>query len=277
MGPTLPKERIGTMAKFDGMLMCCDIDGTLINDDMAIPKNNLDAIEYFRGEGGLFTVATGRTIFGARMYFDIILPDTPIVCQNGGAIYDGMKKEYLWYSLLPRSSRAVVEYVENKFPFAGIEILTCDKVYFCRENHYTYLHKTQEFFEPTVKNWREINEPWIKVLFAQSPRETDILQADMEKQPFYSDFRIMRSAPTYYEFIEKNSDKGFAVKKLLKILGENLTVITVGDNDNDDTMLSMSDRSFVPSCASEKAKKCAKTVLKSSNNDGVLEEVIGLL
>ncbi len=263
------------MGKFDGLLICCDIDGTLINDDLKIPENNLRAIEYFRSEGGLFTIATGRTIFGAALYFDEINPDTPLICQNGGAIYDCQKKEYLWYSVLPDNARAVVEYVERKFPFAGIEILTCDTVYFSRESDFTTLHKTQELFETTSKCWRDIHEPWIKVLFAQSPEEADILQADIEKQPFYRDFRIMRSAPTYYEFIEKNSNKGNAIKMLSDITGHSMQkIITIGDNDNDYTMLRAVNQSFVPSCASKKAKENAKTILQSTNNDGLLQEVL---
>lgn len=266
------------MGRFKGKLICCDIDGTLINDDMLIPKNNLNAIEYFRKEGGLFTVATGRTIFGAAMYLDEIKPDTPIICQNGGAVYDYYKKQNLWYSSLPDSARKVVEYVEGKFPFVGIEILTRDTVYYSRGNYYTTLHKTQEFFEAINKNWRDIDEPWTKVLFAQSPEESDVLQADLENHSFYSDYRIMRSAPIYYEFIEKNSNKWQAIKILSDIKGHDISsIITVGDNDNDDTMLAGANLSFAPISASKTAKDNAKTILKSSNNQGIIEEIIGLL
>ena len=42
------------------MLFCTDLDGTLYNDEKTVSKQNLDAIEYFKSEGGLFTFITGR-------------------------------------------------------------------------------------------------------------------------------------------------------------------------------------------------------------------------
>ena len=50
------------MGKFDGWLIATDLDGTLINRDGAIPQRNLDAIRTFQDEGGLFTIATGRSL-----------------------------------------------------------------------------------------------------------------------------------------------------------------------------------------------------------------------
>ncbi len=41
------------MGKFDGILICTDLDGTLMNSKKEISKENLDAIEYFKANGGL--------------------------------------------------------------------------------------------------------------------------------------------------------------------------------------------------------------------------------
>ena len=90
---------------------------------------------------------------------------------------------------------------------------------------------------------------------------------------------MARSYSTYYEFFDNRVSKAFALGELAKIIGRDLSDITViGDNDNDAEMLSIPEcRSFCPSSASEKAKASAKTVLSSSNDDGVLAEVISLL
>ena len=48
------------MGKFDGVLICSDIDGTLTDSCGKISTENCRAIEYFQSEGGMFTVSTGR-------------------------------------------------------------------------------------------------------------------------------------------------------------------------------------------------------------------------
>ena len=40
------------MGKFDGVLICTDLDGTLFREDKTVSRENLDAIEYFKSEGG---------------------------------------------------------------------------------------------------------------------------------------------------------------------------------------------------------------------------------
>ena len=53
------------MKKFDGILFCTDLDGTLLESDHKISKENIEAIRYFQSEGGLFTFLTGRMPFCA--------------------------------------------------------------------------------------------------------------------------------------------------------------------------------------------------------------------
>ena len=43
------------MGKFDGILICTDLDGTLYKNDKTISEENKEAIEYFKREGGYFT------------------------------------------------------------------------------------------------------------------------------------------------------------------------------------------------------------------------------
>ena len=48
------------MKKFEGMLICTDLDGTLLRRDKTVSMENLEAIEHFKAEGGYFTFITGR-------------------------------------------------------------------------------------------------------------------------------------------------------------------------------------------------------------------------
>ena len=56
------------MGKFDGILLCTDLDDTLLTTDKRVSDENSKAIEYFKSEGGLFTFATGRVPQGAKLH-----------------------------------------------------------------------------------------------------------------------------------------------------------------------------------------------------------------
>lgn len=78
------------MKKFDGVLICSDIDGTLLNSKGVVTPNVINSINYFQNNGGRFTLATGRSM-------DNVLPllveqlsiKIPIICLSGAAIYSG--------------------------------------------------------------------------------------------------------------------------------------------------------------------------------------------
>ena len=76
------------MGRFSKMLMAADFDRTLTDRKSEIPRANLDAILAFEREGGLFTVATGRSVPMFRARDPLIPSNAPLVLYNGGAYYD---------------------------------------------------------------------------------------------------------------------------------------------------------------------------------------------
>ncbi len=48
------------MKKFENMLIVTDLDGTFLSSKDTLVERNLRAIEYFKQNGGHFTVASGR-------------------------------------------------------------------------------------------------------------------------------------------------------------------------------------------------------------------------
>ena len=263
------------MNGFKDYLICCDLDGTLLDDNLRIPDANIKAIEKFRKGGGRFTLATGRTNVGMKMYLDEIKPDTPVVCQNGGAIYDSRKEEYIWIYEVSKSSAKVLEYIMSKYPGMGIEIMTTLDVYCPKHNATTKKHAFDEHFVFTEKSLYDIPEPWLKVVFADVPGIIDKVQAELEQSVYINDFTMSRSTPVYYEVFAKNTNKANAVSELSKITDTPLDkIVVLGDNDNDAEMLSLPCLSFCPPDSSERAKKCADIILETTNNDGVLTEVL---
>ena len=151
------------MAQFDGLLLCTDLDDTLLTDDKRVSDENIEAIKYFMDNGGLFTFATGRVPAGARLMLDYVVPNAPMVCFNGGAIYDYSKEEFVWQAALGEDALPAVEYVEKAFPPVGIEVCTDDKVYFCKTNRIVEEHKRLEKFPDNYRGYKEIKKTWRKM------------------------------------------------------------------------------------------------------------------
>ena len=152
------------MGIFDGVLICTDLDGTLLRNDKSISKENIDAIEYFKANGGLFTFVTGRMPYYVQDMYNIINPNAPFGCINGGGIYDHRAKEYVWTVNLLRSALELVQYVDERID-TGIQICTFEKTYFCKENSAMRIFRENTGLPNIICHYSEVTEPIAKVIF----------------------------------------------------------------------------------------------------------------
>lgn len=265
------------MKKFEGILLATDLDGTLLKNDKTLSQENKEAIEYFKKEGGLFTFVTGRTPEGVKLVLDMIKPDVPIGCVNGGAVYDSKKQEFLWTKPLSSDFYELVDYVDKNFPTVGIEVNLFDKIYCYKNNHATEKHRSDESLEYHTCHYKDITEPIAKILFADTPESIDKLSKVLLNSSFVSDYDFIRSDAIYFEILPKDVSKGNFIKKITEILGiDNKKVIAVGDNDNDASMLSCAGVGFAVENASKKAKESADYITVS-NEDHAIKTIIDLI
>ena len=82
------------MGIFDGCLLACDVDGTIIENGYINPKN-VEAVEYFMSEGGFFAISTGRSVTAISCITNELKRISPSVVSNGCMIYDYEKQEFL--------------------------------------------------------------------------------------------------------------------------------------------------------------------------------------
>ena len=264
------------MKKFEGLLFVTDLDGTLIGNDGTISKENLDAIEYFKAEGGIFSFITGRLPFGARHIYEIVKPNAPCGCINGGGIYDYEKEEFLWQKELPKSALDLVEYVDVNLPPMGIEVNLHEKIYFCKKNASTENHRLTEKFPDLTCHYRDVKEPIAKILFADENEENIITLMEMlEHHPRTEEFDFIRSHKEYYEILPKGISKGNLVIRLADILNIDIKkTIAAGDNDNDVSMLERAYIGVAVANASDNAKTAADYITVS-NDENAIAKIIG--
>ncbi len=263
------------MKEFEGILITTDLDGTLLRDDKTISKENLDAIEYFKKNGGKFTFITGRPTVIVGDLYNTVKPNAPIGCFNGGGIYDMVKGEYLWMVELPREALRLVEHVDKVFPQMSIQVCGFENCYFCKMNSSMINHLKTGGFPDIRCHYTEVQEPIAKVLFADEKEENLFKLRDiLNTHPEAYKYDFIRSDPEYYEILPKGMSKGLLVTKLAEILGvDKKKTIAIGDNDNDASMLKSAAVGIAVSNASKAAKEAAD-IITVSNNENALAKII---
>lgn len=263
------------MKKFEGMLFCTDLDGTLYNDDKIISDENLNAIEYFKSEGGLFTFITGRHHIISGDVYRAIKPNAPIGCLNGGGLYDFAKGEFLWHSTLPEDAIELVAEVYEKLPGVGFQLNVANNILFCRDNAAMQPLRKIMPFPPTDCHYSEVNEQILKVVFAvETEHDIELVKNLLHSHPKADDFDFIRSEFTYYEILPKNTSKGNGLKMLAKLLGIDMKkTIAVGDYNNDISMICAAGTGYAVSNAVDEAKAVADYVTVG-NNESAIAKII---
>lgn len=258
------------MGKFDGILLCTDLDDTLLTTDKRVSERNLRAIEYFKSEGGLFTFVTGRVTLGMKPILRQIMPNAPVVCFNGGVIYDFETQKPLWSRSLDSGALKAVEYMDKALPYVGIEVCSPDKVYFCKVNDIVLEHQRLEECPDNFVDYHDIDDIWSKVLFMVSEDKMSSLRMTADSSPFADKYTFVQSSPWYYELLPSGANKGSGLLKLAELLGiSRARVVAVGDNENDLEMIKAAGTGVAVANAVEEVKAEADYITVDHNSDAI--------
>lgn len=258
------------MKKFSKkLLLATDMDGTLLTTDKHITQENLDAIERFIKAGGIFTIATGRSLLSALKYLDKLSINVPLIVFNGGAIYDLKTEQRIWEYNLPDSAHDCVKDVIENFPTVGIEMLKDDDIFVPVMTDMIHDHVVIEKLKYTERKLEDIPKGCIKALFAADEKTMDNLISHIN-QKGYEGLNFLRSAKEYYEILPAGVTKGSALVKLCEILDVDIkNTIAIGDYNNDMQMIMNANLGVAVANAPQEVKDCADFVTVSNDENAV--------
>jgi len=259
------------MGKFDGILICTDLDGTLLNSQGKVAKENTEAIEYFKSEGGYFTFITGRMPFFVDSMYNAVRPNAPIGCVNGAGLYDYPNQRYILTATMGEGVNELIRAVDTNVPYAGIQVNTYYNTFFCKENETMKYFRDVTGLPNLVCHYTEVKEPIGKIIFgSQSDEEIEEIQKILLSHPMADRFDFVRSERTLFEILPKNIGKGVAIKNLVNHLGidPNRTV-ALGDYNNDISMFREAKYGIAVANACDDAKKAADFITVSNDEHAV--------
>lgn len=267
-------------------LVCLDIDGTLLNNKHELPKENIDSIKRAVEKGVLVTLASGRMFNSARFFGKKIGINAPIITMNGAFVMDEANNKVVVNH--PFKREEITELVKILKEF-GIRpnIYNVDTM-FVAENPERYEimnrqipHDERYKIKLIDENYtyddllKEYGDGLYKcIIFPDMSDKTVIKRKVLEKL----DLSIVESHVSNYEFTSKLANKGEAVLELSEYYGFSKDeVMTVGDSENDLSMIQAVENSVAMGNALEIIKKNAKYITKTNDEMGVshiIEKVV---
>lgn len=263
------------MGKFDGILICTDLDGTLYKNDKTISHENREAIDYFKREGGHFTFVTGRLPYYSIDAARAVSPNIPFGCINGGGLYDSTLDKYIWRQELAPEALTLVDYIYKNTDEIGIQLCGFYKTYFARESSATEYFRAATGVSECPCDYRSFSEPLAKIIFCtKDEAEMERAIARLRSHPLSEEFEFVRSERSLFEILPKGIDKGVALRKLAEHLGIDIkNTVAIGDYDNDAAMLRAAGVGIAVSNASP-AAKAAADVITVSNEEHAIAKII---
>ena len=247
------------MGKFDGILICSDLDGTFCRDNNT--GKNCEAVKYFIENGGHFSVATGRNISHIRELGLTDIINSPCCLLNGSVIYDYDREE------LVKDSR--LEYTLGEF---------LERIKLCSGKivEFTVFEKETVFFDLKSIPAQLLNVHPYKILcrFENSEDADEFKKSVMESDSFKNTSYISKSWDVGVEFNPLDGTKGNAVEFIKKHLGNIHTSIGIGDYENDIPLLTKADIGIATGNAIEIVKNVADYIVKPCTESAV-KDLIG--
>lgn len=266
------------MKKFENVLFCTDLDGTLLNSKLEISKENLDAIEYFKSEGGLFTFVTGRVPETFTDIYETIKPNAPVGCLNGGGIYDVKARKFLWKKPLSYDCLELVKDALDKIPSMGAQLNTENGIFFCKDNFAMVEFRRLTGVKYIPCKCERLDCELLKIVFGDAdPNKIDELAKLLNSHPNADEYDFIRSELMLYEILPKGVSKGGIITKMSEILNiDPKKTIAVGDYNNDISMIKAAGLGFAVENAVDEAKAVADYVTVCHDQHAIKAIVDGL-
>ncbi len=261
-------------------LIALDLDQTIFGPDLVVSPGVQRAIAQAQAAAVRVTIATGREARLATKFARELGITAPIICAQGGCIYDFVRDRVLHDvrlspKVLPRMLEAARQYGWN------IHFEMSDRLYFPREsNHPAVLFELLRY-----SNWVRVGDllrdlpeaPHKLIVTANRPEDRPRIVEEMTKA-LGDVVTVVPSHPHLVEGLPAGVDKAHGLAWLaghLQVAQEN--VMAVGDSEADLPMIKWAGVGVAMGNGSELVKAAADWVAPSLEHDGAAAAIQGVV
>ena len=263
-------------------LIAVDIDGTLIDSTLDVPKANLQALRRAHDAGIRIVLVTGRRHRFAMPVAEQLGFGFCLISSNG-AITRSTEGELYYADMLPRSTaHRLCEYMAD---FSGCTVLTFDK----EERGAIVVERTDEL-GTNIQRWIDKNRMYIEevapittalvcdpvqAMFCGTIERMLPAEARLNDGTFADEISVLKTQYDHRDLcildvLKYGCSKGTALARWAAHLGiERSEVMAIGDNYNDVEMLEFAGFPFVMGNASQDLKQSGWPVTLDNEACGV--------
>ena len=216
-------------------LVVTDIDGTLMPINGSLPQQIKDTVNKMKSAGVKVVLATGRMYKAAEPVKHELGLDTPIICYQGSMIRD--ENEICFEQNVPKSTAAeIIKHIRSYNAHTNLYLR--DRLIVENDDKYIKEYAgDRDLKYEVVSDLLDVVDDATKLLAIHENADlVTKIRDDMKK--IYPDLNIVKSTDYYCEFVNKNADKGIAIKFLAEKWGiQTDEILAIGDQDNDIQML----------------------------------------
>ena len=261
-------------------LVVFDLDGTLLNRESVISDYTKETLRLLDQRDIAYTVATGRTLHGARAILEGHAFQLPQAYKNGVMIWHPDSKRLssgatLTPAELDNVVRACLE--QGVTPF----VFTLDE-----DDESTVYHPPviTDIERRLIRSFNIEEHKRVRVLDTLPPDATvthvnsigdgaaikAVLRSVNEEPNLvaYSGIALEGEPWRWLDVHHSDASKGGAIQTMKHLLGLE-RVICFGDNDNDLSMFEVADESYAPANANDSIKSAATAVIGHHDEEGI--------
>ncbi|MGW4442075.1 Cof-type HAD-IIB family hydrolase [Streptomyces sp. NPDC004682] len=263
----------------DIRLIVTDMDGTLLDDDKAMPAGMWDLLAELRDRGVLFSPASGRQYATLAKEFAEVSEGMVFIAENGTyVVRDGVE---LSSDPLERAVAAELARTARRLVAEGVDTgaVVCGK-------RAAYVERTDEPFLAEVRKYyvehrvvpdlTAVEDEVIKVaLFDFGSAEHGVAPA---LTGFADTHQVVVSGEHWVDVMNRTANKGAALRGLQRELGITpAQTMVFGDYLNDLEMMDAAEWSFAMANAHPEVAHRARHTAPSNNDNGVLRTIARVL
>ena len=260
-----------------------DIDGTLVNDEKVIPKENIETIKRLKKDGVEIVLASGRPYHSIEKYSNIVGARPYIIGSNGGVVVNFENNKILYNTNIDKSlALEVLKFIKENNLFTAITmsgnlVLEKEMYSLTKENRDELIEV--DSLEEYLKN---TNESIIKFSIMSDQKENledtrekminkfNLTITNVDTFVIQKKYRIDGKNPFIMDIMQEYVSKGEAIKKLCNYLNFNTSeTIIFGDGMNDIEMFELDAYKVAMGNAANRIKEMADYITKTNNEAGV--------